>query len=153
MAGPDPGSFDGVDSGAVPAVAAFEGADPAFASGSPFHGAAEGWSVFEGLSSPGASALAGDDDVADAEVVQGVVDVLLAVAGVGGDDPRRSTGASVDAFDGRRETWGVDRVAVLDIVVEHDAVLVVDQLRLITELDRLAEATFGDGGGRLDRAG
>jgi hypothetical protein len=59
----------------------------------------------------------------------------------------------VDAFDGRRETWGVDRVAVLEIVVEHDAVLVVDQLRLITELDRLAEATFGDGGGRLDRAG
>jgi hypothetical protein len=35
--------------------------------------------VFEGLSSLGGSALAGDDDVADAEVVQGVVDALLAV--------------------------------------------------------------------------
>jgi hypothetical protein len=130
VSGPGFRSFEAVQAGAVTAVSAFEGADPAFASGSPFHGAAEGWSVFEGLSSLGGSALAGDDDVADAEVVLGVVDVLLAVAAVGGDDPRRSAGASVDAFDGRRETWGVGRVGVLDIVVEHDAVLVVDQLRL-----------------------
>jgi hypothetical protein len=76
------------------AVAAFEGADPAFASGAPFDGAPKGWSVFLGLSRLGWCAFAGDDDVADAEVVQGVVDILLAVAAVGGDDSRRAAGAS-----------------------------------------------------------
>ena len=77
MSGPDPGSFDGVDPGAVPAVAAFEGADPAFAAGSPFHVSAERSSVFVGLSGLAGSAFAGDHDVADAEVVQVVVDGWL----------------------------------------------------------------------------
>jgi DNA-binding CsgD family transcriptional regulator len=40
--------------------------------------------------------------------------------------------------------WRVRGVARLDGVVEHDAVVVVHDLRLVAELDPLAEATFGD---------
>ena len=78
VVGPDPGAFGAVDAGAVPSVAAFEGADPAFASGAPFDGAAERSSVLLGLSGLGGSAFARDDDVAHAEVMQCVVDAALA---------------------------------------------------------------------------
>src|SRR6478609_1789502 len=71
---PDPCSFEGVDAAAVPAVAAFQGADPCFAAGAPFHVSSEGSSVFGGLSGFAGSPLAGDDDVAHTEVVEGVVD-------------------------------------------------------------------------------
>lgn len=40
--GPDPGAIGGVDAAAIPAVAAFERADSAFAAGSPLDVAAEG---------------------------------------------------------------------------------------------------------------
>ena len=102
MPGPDPGPFDAVDAGSVPAVAAFEGADSTFASGSPFDGAPKGWSVFLGLSRLGGSALSGDDDGAHAEVVQGAIDVLLAVVAIGGHGPRWTAGACADAVD----RWG-----------------------------------------------
>lgn len=39
MSGPGPGSFGAVQPGAVPSMAAFEGADPPFAAGSPPDGA------------------------------------------------------------------------------------------------------------------
>jgi hypothetical protein len=75
----DPGScsFGGVDPAAVPSVAAFQAADPALTAGSPFQVSAKRSSVFFCLSGLGGSAFAGDDDVADAEVVQGVVDALF----------------------------------------------------------------------------
>ena len=38
----------------------------------------------------------------------------------------------------------VGRVALLDVVVDDDAVFVVDELRLVAELDRLAEAALDD---------
>ena len=41
MPGPGFRSFEAVEAGAVPPVSAFEGADPTFASGSPFDGSAE----------------------------------------------------------------------------------------------------------------
>jgi len=66
-----------------------------------------------------------DDDVPDAEVVQGVLDALLAVATVGGGGPWLAAGALDDPLDRRRELRRVRRVALLQVVIEHDAVLVV----------------------------
>src|SRR4029453_6830365 len=93
------------------------------------------------------SAFSGDDDGAHAEVVQGVIDVLLAVAAVGGHGPRRAAGPGADAACRWGRAGGVGRVAVLDIVVEDDAVLVVDQLGFVAELHRFAEAAFRDRAG------
>jgi hypothetical protein len=44
-----------------------------------------------------------------------------------------------DAFDRWRQASGVDGVSWLDVVVEDDAVLVVDQLCFVAELDWLAQ--------------
>lgn len=102
VSGPDPGSLGAVDAGAVPAVAAFEGADSAFAAGAPLHGSSKRSSVFLGLSCLAGSALAGDDDGAHPELVQAVVDAVFAVAAVGGDRARLATGAPDDPLD----RWG-----------------------------------------------
>jgi hypothetical protein len=48
VADPDLGAFGTVDAVAVPAVSAFEGADPAFDSGAPLNCSSECWSVFLG---------------------------------------------------------------------------------------------------------
>ncbi len=48
-----------------------------------------------------------------------------------------AAGALDDPFDRRGELRRVGRVALLQVVVEHDAVLVVDDLSLVAELDRL----------------
>jgi len=91
--------------------------------------------------------LRGDHDVPDTEVVQGAVDALLAVATVGGGGPWLAPGARDDPFDGRGELRRVGRVALLQVVVQHDAVLVVDDLSLVAELDRLTELALGDRAG------
>jgi hypothetical protein len=52
-----------------------------------------------------------------------------------------------DAFDCRNEHWGIRRVADFDVVVDDHAVLVVDDLCLVTELDGLAESSLADGMG------
>src|SRR4051794_41810306 len=98
MSGPDPGSFGGVDHGAVPAVVAFEVTDPTLAAGSPFHGSSEGWSSFDGLSSLRRSALAGDHDVPDAEVVEVLIDGGFAVSAVGGHRPWLAAGGVFLSF-------------------------------------------------------
>lgn len=77
MSGPGPGSVGAVDAGAVPPVAAFGAADPALAAGSALNGSSERPSVFLGLAGLAGSALAGNDHVTHAEVVQGVVDAFL----------------------------------------------------------------------------
>ena len=50
MSCPDLGAFGAVDAGAVPAVSAFKGADPGFASGPPFHRFPEYPTAFLGMS-------------------------------------------------------------------------------------------------------
>jgi hypothetical protein len=60
VSGPDPGSFGGVDHGAVPSIAAFEGADPSFAAGTPFHVSSERSLSFLGLPGFAGSALCGE---------------------------------------------------------------------------------------------
>src|SRR5918994_4676389 len=98
---PDPGAFGGVDPGSVPSIAAFEGADPAFAAGPPFHVSPKRSSVFLGLPGLGWSASAGDDGVFDSEGVQGVVDGFLAVTAVGSHGPWCPTCPFLHAFDRR----------------------------------------------------
>jgi len=73
---PGPGfrSLEAVQAGAVPSVSAFEGADPAFASGAPFDGSAERSAFLDVLAGGTGSALARDDDSADTELGQGGVD-------------------------------------------------------------------------------
>ena len=88
MSGPDPGALDAVDAGAVPTVAS-EIADPAFAAGAPFDGAAERFSVFVGSPRLGRSSCARNRHVLDTEVGELPVDLGLAVAAVGGDDAQR----------------------------------------------------------------
>jgi len=100
--------------------------------------------VLDGLAGLAGFAFAGDDDGAHAELVQCVVDALLAVTAVGGDGAGPPAGAADDPLDGRRELRRVGRVALVQGVVEHDAVVVVDDLRLVAELDRLPEPALGD---------
>jgi hypothetical protein len=100
--------------------------------------------VLGGLAGLAGFALARDDDVADAEVVQVVIDGFLAVAAVGGDGPWLAAGAPDDPADGRGELGGVGRVALFQDVVEDDAVVVVGDLGLVAELDGLAEPALGD---------
>jgi hypothetical protein len=126
VSGPDPGSFGGVDHGAVPSVAAFEVADAAFAAGSPFHLPPERSLSFLGLSGLAGFAPARNDDVSDTEIVQVIVDACLAVAAVGGHRSRLPSGAADDAFDSGFQPRSIDRVARLHVVVEDDAVVVVD---------------------------
>jgi hypothetical protein len=85
LSGPDAGPVEAVEAGAVPAVAAFEAADPALAAGSPLDDPAEGRSVLDSLAGLAGFALARNDDDWDSEVVEIVLDASLAVAAVGGD--------------------------------------------------------------------
>ena len=112
MSGPDPGSFGRVDAAAVPAVAAFERADPALASGAPLDGSPERGSSFVSVAGGTGAALAGNHHVAHTQLVQGIVDAFLPVAAVGGGGSRFASGATDDSFDGRCELRCVGRVAL-----------------------------------------
>ena len=94
--------------------------------------------MFFGLSGLAGSALAGDHHVPHTQVVEGVVDLLFPVSAVGGDRAGWPAGAPGDPFNGGCELGRVGRVALLDGVVENDAVVVVDQLGLVAELDGFA---------------
>jgi hypothetical protein len=100
--------------------------------------------VFCGLAGLAGPALARDDHVADAHLVQGVIDALLAVAAVGSDGPGTAPGAADDPPDGGRQLRGVGRVALLQGVVRHDLVVVIGHLGFVAELDWLAEPSLGD---------
>ena len=100
--------------------------------------------MFLGLPGLARFAFARDDDVPDAEVVECVVDALLAVATIGGGGPWLVAGALDDPVDRWRELRRARRVALLQAVIEDDAVLVVHDLGLVAELDRLTELALGD---------
>jgi hypothetical protein len=93
-----------------------------------FHGAAERGPVLGGRRSLPGLPLRGDHDGPHAHLVQGLVDALLAVAAVSGDGSGTAPGAGDDPFDGSSELRGVGGVALLQSVVEHDAVVIVDDL-------------------------
>ena len=91
-AGPDPGAFGAIDAGAVPAVAALEVTDPAFAASAPFDDAAERSSVFFGPSRRGRFAFARNYHSGHTEVGELLIDLGFAVAAVGGDGAWRASG-------------------------------------------------------------
>jgi hypothetical protein len=147
LSGPDSGSFEAIEAGAIPSVSAFEAADPAFAAGSSLHRLAGRRPVFDVLPGFARFTFAGDHHVAYPEVVEVILDAFLAVATVGGDGTGRAPGAADDPFDGRGQLRRVGRVALLNSVVEHDPVLVVEDLGFGAELHRLTEAALGDRAG------
>ena len=67
------------------------------------------------------------------------------MAAAGGDRSRASTGPGDDAFASRDEPRHVGRIALLNDVVVH--VVVVDNLDLEAELDRLPEPALCDRAG------
>ena len=136
-----------VDAGTVPAVAAFEVTDSAFAAGSPFDGAAEGSSMFLSTSGLRRFAFAGDDHVLDAQLGELLVDLGFAVAAVGGDAAWRAPGAFDDPLHRRGQLRRIGRIALLHRVIQHDPVVIVDDLGLLPELDRLTEPALGDRAG------
>ena len=127
VSGPDSCFFGAVDAGAVPAASAVEVAVSAFADSSPFDVAAENFSVFFGLACRGWSAVAGDHHVLHAEAGELLVDFGFAVAAVGGDCMGCTSGAFLHPLD-RGKFQRVGGIALLDGVVEHDAVDVVDDV-------------------------
>nr|BFE63990.1 hypothetical protein GCM10020063_085160 [Dactylosporangium thailandense] len=89
-------------------------------------------------------ALAWDGDRLHAGVEQGGLDAGFAVAAVRGRGPWSTTGAAGDPFDRGWQLRGVGWVALLDCVVQDDAVGVVDDLSLVAELNGFAEASLDD---------
>jgi hypothetical protein len=87
------------------------------------------------------SALARNRHAGHTEVVQGVLDALLAVTTVSGNGAGYSAGAGDDPLNRRDQLRSVGRVAPQQAVVDHYAVAVVDDLGLIAELDRYRNFT------------
>ena len=77
-------------------------------------------------------------------MLQVAFDGGLAVAAVGGDRARRPAGAVADALDRWGELGAIGSSAVLDAVVEDDAVVIVGDLGLAAELDRAVDAALAD---------
>ncbi len=153
VAAPGSGAGDRGEFGAVPAVAAFDVVDPAFAAGALFDLLAERSAVFEFAAGGAGFALAGYRDLSDAELAKIVLDSCLAVAAVCGHRAGRRADTRFDAVDRWRQLGSVGRVPDLDVVIEDDTVLVVHDLGFVAELDRDAEAPLCGSGGRRDRAG
>ena len=100
--------------------------------------------MFLGLSGSARFAFAGDQHGAHTQLAEGVVDLLFAIAAICGDGAGRPGGTAGDPLDRGGELRRVGRVALLDGVIESDAVFVVGQLGLVAELDRFPEPALGD---------
>ena len=74
-------------------------------------------------------------------------DRRVPVAAVGGDRRRRHAEVGGDPFDRRAQQFGVGGVADVHGVIDDQPVGVVDDLRLVAELDRLAETSLADRSG------
>ncbi len=145
VSAPGSGAVDAGEFGAVPAVAAFEVVDPSFGSGAPFDLVAEGAAVFDLAARGSWFARTGDRHTAHAEVMEVAFHRCLAIPTVGSDRAWRAPGAVSDPFDRGRQLRCVSGVSDLDGVVEDDPVGVVDDLRLVAELDRPRPAGCGSG--------
>jgi hypothetical protein len=76
--------------------------------------------------------------------VEVVIDFLLAVAAVGGDGAGAPAAAADHPLDRGGQLWRVGGVALVQAVIEHDTIVVVDDLALVAELNRFAKSAFGD---------
>ena len=136
LSGPGFRSFEAVQAGAVPAVSAFEGADPAFASGSPFDGSAE----CSACSRPVAGRhrvcpLRGMTTVRTPRSARSCSTAASPYPRSAVTVPGCATGPGFDPVDRGRQLWCIGGVSGLHVVIDHDAVVVVDDLPLVTELD------------------
>lgn len=147
MPAPDPRAVDAVHPGPVPAVAVLEIADASLTAGAPFHQLPESPRVLGGAADRSRLALARDRHPSDAELVQFLVHHGLAVAAIGGHRPGNPARPGRDPLDRRGQQRRIQWVANLDLLIEHDPVRVVGHLRLVAELDRLADTTFDDRAG------
>jgi hypothetical protein len=127
-----------------PSRYSFEGADAAFASGSPFDGSAEGSASFELLSGQARFPL------------RGMTTVRTPRRGRRRRQLRRTRGRrsrsrcavrdrpGLSPVGLRSQLWCVSGVSGLHIVIENDAVVVVDDLPVVTELDRFPQPALRD---------
>jgi len=76
--------------------------------------------------------------------VQVALEGGLAVAAVSGYGAGHAASAAADPVDGRRELRPVGSGAVLDGVVQNDAIVVVGDLGFVPELDRAVNAALAD---------
>lgn len=144
VSAPDRGSLAAVYEGAVPAVAVLEVADTSFDPGSPL----------DELSEPGLVFVVSTDlpwlpfsrygNGFDVELFEFLVYLGLPVAAISGHLPRRPLSTLLDSSDCRGQLRPVCGIAFLDGVVEYEAVLVIDDLGLVTELDRLTHTALDD---------
>ena len=91
--------------------------------------------------------FAGNDDGANTQVGKVLFDGGFAVTTVGGHGAGCATGPGFDPVDCGSQLWCVGGVSGLHVVIEHDAVVVVDDLPLVAELDGFAQPALGDRAG------
>ena len=147
VSAPGSGAVDAGEVGAVPAVASLEVIDASFGAGSPFDLGAEGAPVLKLAAGCTGVTHPRDGHRANAELVEVVFDRCPAVAAVGGHCSWWASGAAGDPLDCWYQLGFVGGVSDYHVVVEHHAVLVVDDLGLVAELDGLAEPPLADRAG------
>ena len=76
-----------------------------------------------------------------------VFDLRVPVAAIGGDHRRRGAEVGGDPCDGGAQQFGVGGVPDVHGVIDDQPVGVVDDLRLVAELDGLAESSLADRSG------
>ena len=150
--GPSFRSFEVVQPSLIPTVSAFQGADKALATGSPLHVPAERSPVFDLLPSGTGPAPAGYHHVPDTKVGHGLVAPASpyprsAVTVLGARPVRALTRSTAGANCG-----GIRRVPGPHVVVQDTAVVVVDNLPRVTELNGFYRAGPSRSAGLAGRA-
>jgi hypothetical protein len=128
---PSPRAVEPVDLRPVPSEVSFEAADAALGSCSPLHELLERSLLLDGAPGGTGFAFGWEHNGLDAEVAQLLVDGTLAIAAVSRHRSGHPRGPGGHTPDGWNEHGGVGRVPHLDVVVDDDAVFVVDDLGLV----------------------
>jgi hypothetical protein len=144
VSAPAAGAGEAIGARSVEPEVAFEAADPSFGSGAPSHHPFERSPILDLPARRVRFALGRQHDMADPRRSQRVFHGGFAVAAIGGHRSRRPPGAAFDARNAGFEHRRVGRVALFDVVIEDDTVFVVNDLRLVAELHRLTQPSFGD---------
>jgi len=131
-AAPGAGTGLGVVEGAAPPVVAFETRDTRFGSCTPLHQVPEPARAFGCLARRARSALAWDHDPFDTKSLEVGVDGRFTVSTIRDDRARCAPEPGDDTADRENELRRVGRVAFVDLMVNDDAVNVVDDLGLVT---------------------
>src|ERR1700730_14994314 len=128
VSAPGSGAADAVHEAATPAEVAFQARDTTLAAGAPLDQLDETGATLDDPAGRALTAFADDGDLLDAEVLHVGGDLGVAVAPVGGHRPRGPADQFFDPGDGGGEQGTVGRVADQLLVVQHDAIDVVDHV-------------------------